>query len=86
MAENVKLYKQAVQRLSMSSSRAEYNKKYMNELEDFKRRLKEKKAQLKNEGELVDYDDVLEESVDVENDVEAAKQIGLNIQAKSKSK
>ena len=89
MADNVKYYKQAIQRLSMSNSGSEFMEKYKNyskKIEEFKKELKKKKSQLKNEGGLEDYDDVLEESVNLNDNVDKVRQIGLNIQDKSKSK
>ena len=89
MAENVKFYKIAVQRLSMSHSNSELMgkyKKYMDEIENYRQVLKQKRADLKNEGGLEEFDDILEDSVTLEDNVENVRQVGVNIQEKSKKK
>ena len=89
MADNTKYYKQAIQRLSMSNSGSEFMDKYRNymkKIDEFKAILKKKKSQLKNEGGLDDNPEILEESVNLNDDIDKVRQIGINIQDKSKSK
>ena len=89
MAENVKDYKRAIQRLSLSTSHSDLMnryREYTEEVENYRKILKQKKMDLKNEGGLEDYDDYLEESVNLEDNIENVRNIGVNIQEKSKKK
>mmetsp|Transcript_12233 Transcript_12233/g.12270 ORF Transcript_12233/g.12270 Transcript_12233/m.12270 type:complete len:141 (-) Transcript_12233:292-714(-) len=89
MSENLKMYRQFIQRLSMGESNSELmqkHKDYVALVAEYRKEVALEKNKLKNEGELLNYDESLEDTMNILDEQEQMIREGLNIQAKSKSK